>query len=75
MDRDALSGAHPRHLGSDLGDLAREFVAGNKRFTDQEIAIPSLEVIVQVGAADAARPHPDQNAIWRHRRCRVLLKA
>ena len=75
MNGDPLPGMNSRDLGSHLGDLARELVAGNERLTDEEIAVPSLEVIVQVRAADAARSHADQNASGGDRRRGVLLKA
>ena len=55
MDRHALPGADPRHLGAGFGDLAGDLVAGDERLADQEIAVPAFKIIVQVGAADATR--------------------
>src|SRR3989442_1118623 len=46
---------------ADLRDDARSLVSGNERLADDEASIPAFEVIVQIGAADAARAEPDQH--------------
>jgi hypothetical protein len=74
MDRHSLPGADTRHLGTDLEYLAGDLMAGNERLTDREIAVPSFEVVVQVGAADATRPDPNQHTLRGNRRRVVLLE-
>ena len=74
MDGDPLPGPDPGHLRPDLRHLARELVAGDQRLADEEVAVSSLEVVVQVRAADAARPHPHLARLRRDGRRGVLLE-
>src|SRR5207253_6154811 len=59
--RDLVAGLDARDALADLRDDARSLVSGNERLADDEASIPAFEVIVQIGAADAARAEPDQH--------------
>ena len=82
-DRDAISLAHARHAGADRHDIAGELVPEDLRVLrpGQRVRLDgrhdrSGEVLVQVGAADAAGDDPDDDlAATRGRRLGDLLDA
>src|ERR1700757_678214 len=74
MDRHSLPGTDPRHLGTDLEHLAGDLMTRNERLANGEVPVRSLEVVMQVGAADATRPDPDQHTLRSYRRRVVLLE-
>src|SRR5207244_12284031 len=49
------------YAGADFGDDAGDFMSRNERLANDEAAIASLEIVVDVGAADAAGTEPDQD--------------
>jgi hypothetical protein len=61
IDRDAIARGHARDAGTDCGHDARGLVAGCERFADHEVADPAMQVVVQIGAADAGSPQLDQH--------------
>ena len=54
VDRDPVAGLQAHHGGTGLDDLPRDLMAEHQRLLEREVADPSLEVIGEVGAADAA---------------------
>ena len=56
-------------------DLAGEFMPGDQRFADDEIAVAPVEIIMEVRAADAAGADPDLDRAVRQRRGGKPLEA
>ncbi len=74
IDRDPVAGLDARDVAPDLDHLARDLVAEDQRLAQRKIADPALVVVVQVRAADAARPEPDAHLLRPERRLRPLLE-
>jgi hypothetical protein len=61
LDRDAVAGRKTRHTAADILDHAREFVAGDDRVTAHVLPAENVDV----GSADAAGHHPQQQLAGR----------
>src|SRR5882672_4920242 len=66
IDRDPIARAHVRHLGADLHDLASRLVAEDHRLLDAHRAKAAMQVVVQVGPADAAGADADFHVTAAH---------
>src|SRR5262249_47859871 len=51
--RHLVADAHARDARTDAGDDRGGLMSGNQRLADDEVAVAALEVIVEIGAADA----------------------
>ncbi len=60
-DRDPVAGLHSRHAGPYGLDDAGRLVPRNQRLAHDEAAVAALEVIVEIGSADASCAEPQQH--------------
>ena len=60
-DGDLVADLDARDAGADRGDDAGGLVPGNQRLAHDEAAVAALEVVMEVGAADAAGAEPQQH--------------
>src|SRR4051812_15961231 len=64
FDGDPLSDAGRVHLIADGRDAPRQFVPEDHRLLDDEVADPSVAVVVHVGSADADGGDLDEDLVW-----------
>ena len=73
LDRDPLADAAGVDPGADCGDPARQLMAEDHRLVDDEIADPTVAVVVDVGTAYADGGDLDEHLVGCRRRDRAIL--
>lgn len=74
LEGDAVAGREARDGRADGDDGAARLVAQRQRLAHAHVAIAEVVEVVQVGAAEARRPHRDLHLVGAGRRQRALLE-
>src|SRR6185295_8100967 len=75
VDGDTLAGLHARDLGADTRDRARDLMTEDHRLLQPHGAEAAVEIVVQVGAANAAGLDAHLDLVRAERRNRDMLDA